>query len=423
MTQTSRKSIKLLVVSQYYYPEQFRINDMCAEWVKRGYDVTVVTGIPNYPQGRFYSGYGWINNRKETHDGVKIIRLPIISRGTSKIRLGLNYLSFVVSGYFWKVFTRQKADIVFSFEVSPMTQVLPAVWFANRRKISCIVYVQDLWPDNFQETTGIKDGLLVRLITRITNYIYHQCKLILVTSNSFKKAVENRGVPGEKVVFWPQYAEDFNKPSATVSPLVPLDNRFTIAYTGNIGTAQWLEILPKVALLLRGKGAQVRFLLVGDGRGMPALKDAIMQLDVEDYFHFISQQPPQTIPSILAGADAAFISFVNKPLFQMTIPAKLQSYMACGMPIIAAAGGETRQVIEEAKCGWCCNSGDTEGLANIIVDFMEHPKNEKEEMKANAIDYSEVHYNRKSLMDRMDAYLLEAVADAAMKGKNESSFH
>lgn len=115
----------LLVVSQYFYPEQFRINDMCAEWVKRGYSVTVLTGIPNYPQGKFFAGYGWFSKRKELYEGVNVLRIPIISRGKSNISLALNYLSFVVSGFLWGLFTKEKPDLVFSFEVSPMTQVLP----------------------------------------------------------------------------------------------------------------------------------------------------------------------------------------------------------------------------------------------------------------------------------------------------------
>ncbi len=235
MTQPSNKPIKLLVVAQYYYPEQFRINDMCAEWVKRGYDVTVVTGIPNYPQGKFFQGYGWLKNRRETCEGVKIIRLPIISRGTSKIRLGLNYVSFVISGFIWILFTKHEADLIFSFEVSPMTQVLPAVWFAKRRKVPCIAYIQDLWPENFIEMTGIRFKPVITFLSAMCNYIYRICDLILVTSPSFRRAIVDRGVPSQKVKYWPQYAEDFYQPASELSPLVPRNARITIVFTGNIG--------------------------------------------------------------------------------------------------------------------------------------------------------------------------------------------
>lgn len=406
MIQENRKPIKLLVVSQYYYPEQFRINDICAEWVKRGYDVTVVTGIPNYPQGKFYSGYGYFKKRREIHEGVEIIRLPIISRGNSNARLALNYVSFVVSGFFWQLFTRQKAEIVFSFEVSPMTQVLPAVWFANRKKISCLVYVQDLWPENFQEITGIKDGFLISQITRMTNYIYQQCKMVLVTSNSFKKVIENRGVPSEKVVYWPQYAEEFYKPSKNVSSLVPPDDRLTIAYTGNIGTSQGLEILPKTASLLREKGYSIRFVLVGDGRGMPNLKKSIENEDVENCFLFIPQQSPEVIPDILARADAAFISFSHLPLFAMTLPAKLQSYMACGMIIVAAVSGETERIVKKAECGFVTTPGTPVELVDVLITLHNASEELKSILKRNSYEYCQLHFNKNRLMNEIDRFLL-----------------
>ena len=140
----------ILIISQYFYPEQFRINDIATEWVNKGYKVTVLTGIPNYPEGKFHKGYGWFKKRKDVYNGVNIKRIPIISRGKSSIRLFLNYISFVVPGFFWKIFTRLKADCVFIFEVSPMTQALPGVWYARKRKIPCYIYVQDLWPENVE---------------------------------------------------------------------------------------------------------------------------------------------------------------------------------------------------------------------------------------------------------------------------------
>lgn len=405
MTHSETKRIRLLVVSQYYYPEQFRINDMCAEWVKRGYDVTVITGIPNYPQGKFYKGYGWLSKRNETHSGVSIIRLPIISRGTSKFRLALNYLSFVASGFLWQVLTKQHADLVFSFEVSPMSQVLPAVWFAKRRNIPCMVYVQDLWPENLQEVMGVRTGPVVNLVTKMTDYIYRQCQLILVTSNSFKIAIEDKGVTPEKVMFWPQYAEDFYKPSELVSPLVPPDERFTIAFTGNIGTSQGLEILPKTATLLKAKSVHIRFLLVGDGRGMPALKESIADEKVEEYFSFIPPQPPQDIPAVLAAVDAAFISFADNPLFSMTIPAKLQSYMACGMPIIASAGGETMEIVQISGCGYVSPPADAVSLGGIIQKLIGLSSFDREKLGINALEYSKKHFNKRLLMDKMDTLL------------------
>lgn len=154
----------ILVLSQYFYPEQFRINDMCNEWVKRGYKVTVLTGIPNYPYGKFYKGYGYTKKRHEQWNGMEIIRIPLIPRGKTAIGLILNYLSFVCSGFFWKTFTKVKADCIFMYEVSPMTQTLIGVWYAKKQKIPCFLYVQDLWPENVEIVTGIKNKTILNAI-------------------------------------------------------------------------------------------------------------------------------------------------------------------------------------------------------------------------------------------------------------------
>lgn len=399
MSQTRKLSI--LVVSQYYHPEQFRINDMCEEWVRRGYGVSVITGIPNYPQGAFYSGYGWFKRLKDHHNGVRITRLPIVSRGSSKLRLGLNYISFVVSGFLWQAFSKQRADVVFSFEVSPMTQVLPAVWFAKRRKVPCIAYIQDLWPESFVEMTGIKSGCIIRAVSRMTDYIYRNCSKVLVTSRSFKKVVEARGVPSEQVVYWPQYAEEYYRPTQAVSPLVPKDDMFTIAFTGNIGHAQGLEILPEAVSQLLREGIRVRFLMVGEGRALGILQEAVQQKDVENSFCFIPRQSPESIPAILAGASAAFLSFAPRPLFAMTIPAKLQSYMACEMAILAVAEGETERIVEEAECGLCSKPGDAISLVSNIKKLVENPALVKR-YATNARSYAVKAFNRAQLMDTID---------------------
>src|SRR5699024_11930654 len=188
----------ILVISQYFYPENFRINDICAEWVDRGYEVTVVTGIPNYPQGKFYKGFGLFKKRKEVYKGINIIRIPLIPRGNNSIMLALNYLSFVVTGYFWKLFTKIKADYVFIFEVSPMTQALPGVWYAKKKKIPCYIYVQDLWPENVEVVTGISNKLVIGSIESMVSYIYKNTNKILTTSESFAKSIINRYVKKEK---------------------------------------------------------------------------------------------------------------------------------------------------------------------------------------------------------------------------------
>lgn len=398
----------ILVVSQYFYPENFRINDICKEWVKRGYKVTVLTGIPNYPQGSFYKGYSWFRGRRETYEGMDIIRIPLIPRGHNALMLMLNYVSFVISGWFWKTFTGLKADRVFICEVSPMTQALPGVWYAKRRRIPCSIYVQDLWPENVEIVTGLHNKHILGAIDRMVDGIYRRCDKIYATSPSFVKRLEEREsvyTDGEsKVKYWPQYAEEFYRPVEKEElPDLPLeDNRFQVIFTGNIGYAQGLDILPKAARILKDRGRECCFLLVGDGRYREKLEEEIRTEQVAEMFRLLGRKPAEDVPKYLAHGDAAFISFADNELFQMTIPAKLQSYLACAMPILAAAGGETVRILQEAGCGICSKLGDPEALADAIVRFMELPVEDRNKMREAAENYSARQFAKKTLMDRMD---------------------
>lgn len=390
------KKKHILVISQYFYPEQFRINDMCTEWVKRGYKVTVLTGYPNYPQGKYYEGYGWFKKTKQHWKGVNIIRIPLTARGKGAVKLAMNYFSFVIAGFFWAKITKIKADYVFTFEVSPMTQALIGVWYSKRRKIPNYLYVQDLWPENVKIVTGIHSPIVIKPIEAMVNHIYKHCDVIFATSPSFVKEIQKRIKHNKnKVKYLPQYAEDFYKPVERKSvPEIPDDDSFKIIFTGNIGQAQGLDILPKTAKLIKGK-EKVKFVIVGDGREKENFLKQIADNNVQDMFVMVDRQPPERIPELLGACDAAFISFMPDPLFEKTIPAKLQSYMACGMPIIASANGETKRIIEEAKCGACTKLGDYKALVKIISSIY---TSNLADMSYNSRQYYNAHFNKEVIM-------------------------
>ena len=396
----------ILVVSQYFYPEPFRVNDMCQEWVKRGYKVTVLTGLPNYPEGKIYKGYKKRDKRRETWNGIDIIRIPLIPRGKGSLRLMLNYLSFVVSGFFWKTFTKVKADLVFSYEVSPMTQVLVGCWYAKRRKIPHYLYVQDLWPENVEIVTGVHSKLVINPISRMVNKIYKRCDLIFATSESFVTEIQKRVFDDKsKVKYWPQYAEEFYTPTEKCVEELSKDPAFKIIFTGNIGQAQGLNILPQTAKLLKEQNQRVKFVIVGDGREKTKLVEEIQSQGVEDLFILIARRPAEEIPAYLCSCQAAFVSFMNNDLFAKTIPAKLQSYMACGMPIIASATGETERIIREAECGLCGKIGDPGALAEAILQFLNESNITR--LGINAKEYCDKHFKKATLMDQMDEYFGE----------------
>lgn len=392
----------ILVITQYFHPEPFRINDMCLEWVKRGYKVSVLTGIPNYPQGEFYEGYSKKERRTENWNGVEIIRIPLVARGHSAAKLFLNYLSFVRAGRKWVRRTKLKADLVFTFEVSPMTQALIGVWYAKKFNVPNYLYVQDLWPENVEVVAGITNPLIIKPISRMVNYIYKNCTKIFATSPSFVKEIQKRVEDKEKVLYLPQYAEDFYQPLPRKPvPEIPNDGRFKIIFTGNIGKAQGLDILPKTAELL--KGENIVFVIVGDGRYRDEFEKEIRERGVEDMFILIPRQPAERIPELLAVCDAAFLSFMNTPLFEKTIPAKLQSYMACGMPIIASASGETERIIYEADCGLCSPIGDERALVDKLLSFVR--RDDMSLFCHNSEQYCYRFFNKDKTMDIMCEYL------------------
>ena len=398
----------ILVVSQYFYPETFRINDMCLEWVKRGYKVTVVTGIPNYPMGKTFKGYGITKKRHEVWNGIEIYRIPLIPRGSGSLGMIANYLSFMVSGMLAGKMKNIKADLVFSFEVSPMTQVMTGISFAKKLHVPHYLYVQDLWPENVITVTGIRNPLIIKPIDKMVDYIYKNSDQIFATSPSFVEAICNRkvAVNREKVHYWPQYAEEFYKPidksiakEAAAAYGIPNDDSFKIIFTGNVGTAQGIDILPQTAELL--KNENIKFVIIGDGRYLEKLVSDIKSRQLEKMFIFVARQPAEKIPVLLSACDVAFISFADDELWKMTIPAKLQSYMACGMPIIAVADGETKRIIEEAKCGWVCKMGDSRGLKKTIHEVM---KIDLQEMMKHSLCYYNNNYKKEKVISKIMDY-------------------
>jgi len=404
----------ILLITQYFYPETFRVNDMACEWVKRGYKVTVLTGIPNYPMGKFFPGYDRKHRTREIWNGVNIIRIPLIARGNSRNKfmnaagMAANYLSFVRSGRKWvksKEAANLHADLVFTVEVSPMTQALIGIWYGKRYHVPTYLYVQDLWPENVETVTGIHNRAIIGPIDRMVDKIYRETDTIFTTSPSFVEAIVNRKhpVPRSKVHYWPQYAEEFYRPMEPQKiEGIEDDGCYKIAFTGNIGTAQGLDVLPKAAALL--KDENVKFIIVGDGRYQPEFERQIRQYGVQDKFVMFPRVPAERVPDILSACEAGFISFNKKTLWENTIPAKLQSYMACGKTIIASASGETKRIIDKAKCGICTEIGNPEALAEGVRAVM---RSDNEFMGRNSRAYFKENFNKKKLMDKMDIFFTD----------------
>ena len=410
----------ILFISQVFYPEVFRSNDLAAELVRRGYKVTVLTAIPNYPVGEYFEGYDKKHKLTEDWNGVSIIRLPALPRGKGSLQLIRNYHSFTALGKKWVKKNNIHADLVFTFETSPMSQALIGVWYGKKYNIPVFLYAQDLWPENVEAVTGIHNRLILGAIDKMVDAVYEGSDKIFATSPSFVEDIVSRKKPVDraKVNYWPQYAEDFYHPVCRPekSDITELNevietNDLKIVFTGNLGMAQGLDILPKTAALLRDKS--VKFVIVGDGRYKDRFLEVIREERVEEKFIMIPRQPAERIPEILACCDAGFISFSNLRLWEHTIPAKLQSYMACEKAIIASASGETRRIIEEAGCGICSETGDANALSRKISDLLEMDTEGRNtlinQMGRNSGEYFNSHFRKDKLMDEFEKHIIEAL--------------
>jgi glycosyltransferase involved in cell wall biosynthesis len=323
-----------------------------------------------------------------------------------------NYGSFVVSGFFWNLINKIEADEVFIYEVSPMTQALVGVQYARQHKVPCYLYVTDLWPDNVEIVTGLHNPAVIGPINSMVNYIYKHCDRIFTSSQSFISKMVERGVSRDKLEFWPQYAEEFYKPyvPAVAEDVeqetgIPQDDKLNIIFAGNIGYAQGLGVLVKAAALLKKDHASVRFNIVGNGSYKEEMQEAVLKKGVDEYFNFLDRQPAEDIPKFMAASNAALICLSKSEVFAMTIPAKTQSCMACGMPILVSADGEVGEIITEAGCGFVSPSGDAGGLAENIEKMSKMSKVELNELGKRSGNYFKDHFSKKMLMDRMDEIL------------------
>lgn len=393
--------MKILVVTQYFYPESFRVNSLCKELVRRGHDVHVLTGYPQYPQGEIYDGYGFDVPYETRWEGARVERLRVHPRGKNALGLLRNCWSFVAQGNRWVKRCQERFDVVYVFEVSPVTVGLPAVAYGKKFRVPVLFNVQDLWPENVEVVLGIRNRLILGVIDRIVDKIYAGSTKILCASRGFVKNIANRGVSMEKLVFWPQFCE---KPQleSTSRPRIYSDDCFNIVFAGNIGDAQGLDLLVDAACELRDK--PVRWYLVGDGRARQRLEEKVTAAGLSGQVLFMGRVSEAEANVFVHYADAAFISFMDNLVFNMTIPAKLQTYLACGTPILAAVGGECRDIIQEAGCGVVTEKTPA-ALAEGVRHLMSRTPAERDSMGNRAEEYYNRHFSMDLLVDELENHM------------------
>ncbi len=393
--------MKILVFSQYFYPENFRINTLCKELVARGNEVTVVTGYPQYPIGEIYEGYGFDLPYEKEWNGVKIERIKVHPRGHNALGLLRNCVDYVVAGNRWVKNCTEKYDAVFVFEVSPVTVGLPAVTYKKKFGTPIFFNLQDLWPENVHEVLGLRFPPLTWAINKIVDKIYTNSDKILCASTGFVQNLKARGVAEEKLVFWPQFCPEPNF-EGTEKPAIYSDEHFNIVFTGNIGDAQGLDLMIETAKELKGRG--IRWHLVGDGRAKERLQKLAEEYQVIDEVHFIGRVSEEEANCYVHFSDCAYLSFTNNPLFNMTLPAKLQTYLACGAPILAAAGGESAALIETAQCG-IASLPQLNELTAAVEKMLALSSEEKNAFSQNATKYYQANFTLRQLVDTLESMM------------------
>jgi colanic acid biosynthesis glycosyl transferase WcaI len=395
-------------VSQYFWPENFRINDLVDELVARGHEVTVLTGVPNYPDGEVFPDYRRDPGRFRDFHGARIVRAPLLPRGRGSVRLILNYLSFALSASVvgaWKL-RRRKFDAIFAYQVSPITVGIPAALLRALKRAPLVFWVLDLWPETLEAIGVVSSRTLLSAIGRLVRFVYKRCDLILAQSRSFIPQIARYSPGSARIEYFPNWAETlFERANAAPAAEVPAQpGSFDVMFAGNIGEAQDMPAILAAAELLKHQ-PRIRWLVVGDGRMAEWVRAEIERRDLQQCVLMLGKYPVERMPSFYRHADALLLALKDNPIFSMTIPGKLQSYLAAGVPVIAMLNGEGAEVVDRANAGVTCRAGDARGLAEAVMHLAALPEEQILRMRANALAVSAQEFNRKTLITRLETWL------------------
>lgn len=402
---------RILVVSQHYWPENFRVTDLCEGFVSRGVEVDVLCGLPNYPLGNWFPGYSYTGPRRETRNGVQLIRAGEIPRkGNSGPMIFLNYVSWPLLALFSLPRLKGKYDAVLCYNTSPVLMSFPAILYAKLRRVPLTNYVLDIWPENLYSVLNIQSRPLRAIAQAVSNWHYRRADRLIAMSDSLRRRLAQVGKkPEEEIAVIPQYCEDFYARPADPSALQKeLGEAFWLVFTGNFSPAQSLETVIRAVCIARQQGlANLRLLLVGDGMSRPALEKLVQEEGAGDFITFYGSVPPTRIPEFCALASGLVCPLSDSPDLGMTVPAKLASYMASGRPVLASITGEGAKAVENAQCGYASPACNAEALAENIVRLCHVPEEERRQMGENARRWYREHYRRDRLLEQLLRFTLE----------------
>lgn len=395
--------MKILVVSQYFYPEEFKINELVEEFLKRGHEVTILTGKPNYPCGRIFEGYKFWGIQYEDYKGGNVIRVPLIPRGNGNaLRLVLNYLSFVFFGGVYVKMHQTDYDAIMCFEISPITQMYPALWAKKKKNCKTAIWVQDLWPESVAAAGKMDNSILHYLLKKMVKNIYRRSDVIFIQSTAFKKSILEKGNFGDKIVYAPNWADD-----CFLQPIVNKDKYkaimpegFKIMFAGNVGVAQDFDNIIKAACLTRSC-QEIKWVIIGDGRYRRIAEEKVEKYGLQSIVFFLGWYSVSEMPHFFSQADVMLVSLKDTDIFSLTIPSKIQCYMACKKPIIAMLSGIGSEIIKEARCGYTCNSGDYKTLAENAIKMYHLADSDLKELSNHAIEFYNRNFRKNTIITKI----------------------
>lgn len=404
--------MKILIVTNHFNPEFFRVNDIASELVVRGHDVKVLTAIPDYPQGSFYKGYGFLRRRCEVlPSGVQVVRFAVIPRGNGHV-LGmiLNYASSFVCSIFhglWQGFFH-KYDCIFVHDTSPAFISIPAIIAGCLCHAPVIHWLLDMWPESLV-AGGINSSMIHSIVGYMMKRIYRQDDQILIGSRGFRKLLVERGVPDDKITHLPNWS-DIPSLSQHINDSLPvLPEGFNILFAGNLGEAQNLENMLAAAKMTSDTGADINWIFVGDGRKKVWIDDYVRVNGLGNHVFLLGRFPFEAMPDLFEMADILTVSMTSSKIFSITLPAKIQAYMAAGKPILAVLEGEGRDTMEDASCGICVPPDDIKGIADAALMFSSMDCDQLKEMGRNAKYYYDSNFSRQLCMDKLENCLYDAL--------------
>jgi colanic acid biosynthesis glycosyl transferase WcaI len=400
----------ILVISQYFWPENFRINDLVSDFVERGHRVTVLTGVPNYPEGRVFDDYQKNPSAFLSYLGARVIRVPMTARGSGVISLLLNYFTYALSASLlgsWRL-RRESIDVIFVYEPSPVTVGIPGALMRRLLGAPLVFWVLDLWPETLKAVGVIQSRSGLGLVALLVRWIYRRCDLILAQSKSFIPQIRAYSDLSKRVEYFPSWAESLFGAGfeASAAPEVPSQSgAFTVMFAGNIGEAQDFPSILNAAELLSVSHPHIRWIIVGDGRLGDWVSQEVKRRNLESNVFLLGRFPVERMPSFFLSADALLVTLKSEPIFAMTIPGKLQSYLASGKPIVAMLDGEGARLLQESGAGIAAPSGDAAKLAAAVVSVSEMPEPERALMGRNGAELYAQEFERNTLLDRLELWM------------------